>query len=49
MEVNYWLIGLVVILVVALMTWLLRRNNKDEEDFEREVLGRDRRRNVSDR
>jgi len=49
MEVNYWLIGLVAVLVIALITWLSRRNNKDEEDFERDVLGRDKRRNVSGR
>jgi len=38
MEINYWWTGLFVALVIALVIWLIRRNRKDEQMFEKELI-----------
>ncbi len=37
MEMNYVIVGLVVVAVIVLIVWLVRRNRKDEKNFERTV------------
>lgn len=34
---NYPLAGLIVIVVIAGIIWLVKRNQKDEKDFEKEI------------
>jgi Ca2+/Na+ antiporter len=34
MEINYWWLGLFFLLMVALVIWLVKRNQKDEKAFE---------------
>lgn len=37
MDINYTIVGAVVILTVLLIIFLIRRNRKDEKDYEKEV------------
>jgi Ca2+/Na+ antiporter len=38
MEINYWWVGLFLLLMVILVIWLIKRNRKDEKDWEKEVI-----------
>lgn len=38
MEINYLISGIVVIAVVFLIVFLIRRNKKDQKDFEQEKI-----------
>lgn len=38
MQINYYEIGLVVLLAVGLVIWLIIRNRKDEKAFEKDEL-----------
>lgn len=38
MEINYWWLGLFLLLMAALMIWLIKRNRKDEKIFEEEII-----------
>ncbi|MGZ3755223.1 MAG: hypothetical protein ACXVAY_19510 [Mucilaginibacter sp.] len=38
MEINYCWSGLVVALSIALVIWLIRRNRKDEQLFEKDLI-----------
>ena len=35
---NYWGLGVFVVLMILLVIWLIRRNMKDEKDFEKEII-----------
>ncbi|MCC8425413.1 hypothetical protein [Mucilaginibacter sp. UR6-11] len=37
-DVNYWLVGLLFLAIVILIRWLIRRDRKDEKDFERTII-----------
>ncbi len=37
MEINYSIIGLIILVVVVLVIFLIRRNHKDEKDFEKNL------------
>ncbi len=37
MEINYTIIGLTALVVVVLVIFLVRRNHKDEKDFEKKL------------
>ncbi len=37
MEINYSIAGLVILIVVILLIFMIRRNQKDEKDFEKGV------------
>ncbi|WP_162996579.1 hypothetical protein [Mucilaginibacter celer] len=37
-QVNYPVIIIVVIAAVILLVWLIRRNRKDENDYEKETM-----------
>ena len=38
MQINYYEIGLVVLLAAGLLIWLILRNRKDEKAFEKDEL-----------
>ncbi|HEY8660180.1 MAG TPA: hypothetical protein VIL78_14195 [Hanamia sp.] len=38
MEINYWWLGLFLLLMAILVIWLIRRNLKDEKIFEEEII-----------
>jgi hypothetical protein len=38
MEINYWWSGLFVALAIALVIWLIKRNRKDEQVFEKDFI-----------
>jgi cytochrome c-type biogenesis protein CcmH/NrfF len=37
MEINYWWLSLFFLLIAALVIWLIKRNRKDEKEFEDEI------------
>jgi cbb3-type cytochrome oxidase subunit 3 len=39
MEINYFILVPVFLVVVLLLVWLYRRNNKDEQDYEQDTIG----------
>jgi hypothetical protein len=38
MEINYWWVTLAFIGAFLLVYWLIRRNRKDEKDFEQDLM-----------
>ena len=38
MEINYWWIGLFLVLIAALVIWLVKKNRKDEKAYENEII-----------
>ena len=38
MDINYWETGLFIIVILLLLIWLIRRNRKDEQTFEKDVI-----------
>jgi len=39
MEINYWWLSLIFLLLAALVGWLIKRNRKDEKVFDKEPDG----------
>jgi hypothetical protein len=37
-DINYWWVGALVIAIILLITWLIRRNRKDEKAYENEII-----------
>ena len=37
-SINYWWTGLVLLLLVLLVIWLIKRNRKDEKDLEKVII-----------
>ena len=42
MEINYWWLSLILLLLAALVYWLIKKNRKDEKVFEKELDGNKR-------
>ena len=38
MEINYWWVSLFLLLMAVLVIWLIKRNRKDEKEWERELI-----------
>jgi len=38
MEINYWWVSLFLMLMAVLVIWLIKRNRKDEKEWERELI-----------
>ncbi|MDN5286654.1 MAG: hypothetical protein JWR38_2928 [Mucilaginibacter sp.] len=38
MDINYWWLGLFIILMAMLVIWLIKRNHKDEKEYEKELI-----------
>jgi hypothetical protein len=38
MEINYFILGVILLLLLALIIWLVLRNRKDEKDFEQDNI-----------
>ncbi|MBK0379907.1 hypothetical protein [Mucilaginibacter segetis] len=38
MEINYWVLGIVLFALTILVIWLVVRNQRDEKKFEKEVI-----------
>ncbi|WP_199233738.1 hypothetical protein [Pedobacter sp. HMWF019] len=38
MQINYWWIGAVAVIMVVLIIWLIKRNRKDEKVYEKEII-----------
>jgi hypothetical protein len=38
MEVNYFTLGVILLLLLALVIWLVLRNRKDEKDFKEDNI-----------
>lgn len=38
MDINYWWLGLFIILMVILLIWLVKRNRKDQKEYEQELI-----------
>lgn len=38
MEINYFTLGVILLLLLALVIWLVLRNRKDEKDFEEDNI-----------
>jgi len=37
-DINYWWVGVLAIAIILLITWLIKRDRKDEKDFEKEII-----------
>lgn len=37
-DINYWWIAVLVVAIVLLITWLIRRDRKDEKEFRNEII-----------
>ncbi len=37
-EINYWWALPILILLLILLGWIIRRNIKDEKDYEKEIM-----------
>jgi hypothetical protein len=38
MEINYFTLSIILLLLLALVIWLVLRNRKDEKDFEQDNI-----------
>ncbi|MEB0260879.1 MULTISPECIES: hypothetical protein [unclassified Mucilaginibacter] len=38
MQINYFTLGVVLLVLLALVIWLVLRNRKDEQDFEKDNI-----------
>lgn len=38
MDINYWWIAPLAIAVVIMIIWILKRDQKDKNDFEKEII-----------
>ncbi|WP_426589545.1 hypothetical protein [Mucilaginibacter sp. R-33] len=41
MQINYFIVAVVITLLIALMIWIVKTNRKDEKDFERQIIDRE--------
>jgi hypothetical protein len=37
-DINYWWVGVLAIAIILLITWLIKRDRKDEKAFEKEII-----------
>jgi hypothetical protein len=38
MQINYFIVGIVITLLIILMIWIIKINRKDEKDFEQQII-----------
>lgn len=38
-DVNYWWVGALAIAIALLITWMIRRDRKDEKEYTKEIIG----------
>lgn len=38
MDINYWWIAPLAIAVIVMIIWVLKRDQKDKDDFEHEII-----------
>ena len=38
MDINYWWIAPLAIAVIIMIIWVLKRDQKDKDDFEKEII-----------
>jgi len=38
MDINYWWVGLTLLAMILLISWLIRRNQKDKKTYEKEIM-----------
>ena len=41
LDINYWWVSVLALGVILLITWVVRRNRKDEKQFEKEIIDSD--------
>ncbi|XHR92443.1 hypothetical protein ACFJIV_19025 [Mucilaginibacter sp. UC70_90] len=41
MQINYFIVGIAISLLIALMIWIVKTNRKDEKDFEKQIIDRE--------
>jgi len=37
-DINYWWVGVLAVAIILLITWVIRRNRKDEKNFRQEII-----------
>ncbi|MGF7079164.1 hypothetical protein [Mucilaginibacter sp. UYCu711] len=37
-DVNYWWVGVIILGAIILITWLIKRDRKDEKVYEEEII-----------
>lgn len=37
-DVNYWWVGALAIAIILLITWVIKRDRKDEKSFTKEII-----------
>ncbi|MEO3408082.1 hypothetical protein AAFN85_29480 [Mucilaginibacter sp. CAU 1740] len=38
MQINYPVVGLVIVAIIILVVWIVKTNMRDEKDFEQEII-----------
>ncbi|AYL96462.1 hypothetical protein [Mucilaginibacter celer] len=38
MQINYFVVGGVIIVLIVLVVWIIKTNLKDEKDFEQQII-----------
>lgn len=38
MQINYFIVGIVISLLIALMIWIVKTDHKDEKNFEQQII-----------
>ncbi|MFC0513916.1 hypothetical protein ACFFGT_06885 [Mucilaginibacter angelicae] len=41
MQINYFIVGTVITLLIVLMIWIVKTNLKDKKGFERQIINRE--------
>ncbi len=41
MQINYFIVGIAISLLIVLMIWIVKTNRKDEKDFEKQIIDRE--------
>ncbi len=37
-DINYWGVGVLLLFIILLITWLVKRNHKDVKQYEKELI-----------
>ncbi len=37
-DINYWGVGVLLLVIILLITWVVKRNHKDEKQYEKELI-----------
>jgi hypothetical protein len=38
MQINYFIVAIVITLLIALMIWIVKTDRKDEKNFEQQII-----------